>query len=82
MADEFSPVAPFDLSDDKLVAGELRALRTEMRSWFEILINRLERYDERIAVLEVHRSDANERLSRHDRRLAALEAAAATKKET
>jgi len=63
-----------DVTDEKLVAGELRALRTEMRSWFEILISRLDRYEERITSLELHRTDANERFTRHEHRLAALEA--------
>ncbi len=63
-----------DVTDEKLVAGELRALRTEMRSWFEILISRLDRYEERITSLELHRTDVNERFARHEIRLAAIEA--------
>jgi hypothetical protein len=72
---EFKPSTPADVTDEKLVAGELRALRTEMRSWFEILISRLDRYEDRIASLEMHRTDTHARLDRHDHRIASLEAA-------
>ncbi len=72
---EYVPVRPEDLTDEKLVAGEVRALRTEMRDWFGLLISRSDRYDARISALELHRSDVNDRLDRHNHRLAALEAA-------
>jgi hypothetical protein len=70
----FEPVTREELTDEKLVAGELRALRTEMRSWFQTLISRLDRYEERITSLELHRVDANERLNRHEYRITAIEA--------
>ncbi len=76
---EFKPLTRDDLEDGKLVAGELRALRVEMRDWFSILISRLDRYEERIATLELHRIDANERLNSHDQRIAAIEAAVTRK---
>lgn len=82
MSDEFEPVRIGDVTDEKLAAGELRALRAEMRSWFELLIGRLDRYEERIAVLELHKSDANDRLNRHEIRIAALEAADRKPQET
>lgn len=75
MSDEFKPSRAGELTDDHLAAGELRALRVEMRSWFEIVLGRFDRYEDRISVLEQHRADANERLDRHEQRLAALEAA-------
>jgi hypothetical protein len=75
MSDEFEPATRDDLTDEKLVAGELRALRNEMRSWFELMIGRLDRYEDRIRSLEMHRLDANERLDRHEHRIAAIEAA-------
>jgi hypothetical protein len=81
VTDKFKPATAADVTDEKLVAGELRLLRTEMRDWFVMLIGRLDRTDERIASLELHRTDANERLARHEHRIAAIEAAA-TKKET
>lgn len=75
MPDGFQPSPVGSLTDDNLAAGELRALRVEMRSWFELMLNRLDRYEGRIATLEQHRVDANERIDRHEQRLAALEAA-------
>jgi hypothetical protein len=79
MSDEFEPVTAADVTDEKLAAGELRALRAEMRKWFELLIMRLDRYEGRITTLEMHRVDANERLSSHEIRIAALEAAVKNK---
>jgi hypothetical protein len=80
VTDKFKPITREEVTDGSLVAGELRALRTEMRDWFLMLIGRLDRTDERIASLELHRTDANDRLTRHEHRIAAIEAAA-TKKE-
>jgi hypothetical protein len=80
LVSDYVPITPADVTDEKLVAGELRALRTEMRSWFQTLIGRLDRYEERITSLELHRVDANERLNRHEYRITAIEAVT-TRKE-
>lgn len=80
--DKFDPVTHEDVTDEKLVAGELRAFRVEVRAYFERLLLRLDRFDDRITSLEMHRVDANARLGRgeariddHESRIAALEAA-------
>lgn len=75
MSDERKPVTRDDVEDGKLVAGELRAFRAEVRMYFERLLLRLEQFDARVTSLELHRVDANERLDRHEHRIAALEAA-------
>lgn len=75
MSDEYKPVTAADVTDERLAAGELRALRVEMRSWFELLIGRLDRYEERITALEMHKADASDRLDGHERRLTSIEAA-------
>jgi hypothetical protein len=74
MTDGFDPVTREDVTDEALVAGELRALRNEMRSWFELMLNRLDRYEQRIHSLEIRSVDDHERLLRHEHRIAALEA--------
>jgi len=73
--DEYQPVTAAEVTDEKLVAGELRAFRAEVRLYFERLIMRLDRFEGRITSLEVHRTDANARLDQHEHRIAALEAA-------
>lgn len=60
MSEDFKPVTRDDVTDEKLVAGELRALRNEMRAYFDIVLGRLESY--------------SQRLDRHEERIAALEA--------
>ena len=75
MNDEYQPVTAAEVTDEKLVAGELRAFRAEVRLYFERLIMRLDRFEGRITSLEVHRTDANARLDQHEHRIAALEAA-------
>jgi hypothetical protein len=75
MSEDFQPVTRDDVTDDALVAGELRALRNEMRGWFELMLKRLDRYEQRIHSLEVRSVDDHERLMNHEHRLAALEAA-------
>jgi septal ring factor EnvC (AmiA/AmiB activator) len=84
--EKFEPVAAGALTDDRLVAGELRALRREMAMGFELVLARLDRYEGRIGDLEMHRTDANQRHERHERqladhetRIAALEAALSAK---
>lgn len=74
MSDEYKPVTRDDVTDDKLAVGEVRALRAEMRLWFELVLGRFDRTEGRIAALEQHRGDANGRLDDHEQRLAALEA--------
>jgi hypothetical protein len=84
---KFEPVTREDVTDGALVAGQLRALRVEMKTGFELVLERFDRFSERIAALEMHRADANARLDRHEhaladheQRLAALEAAATKEK--
>jgi hypothetical protein len=76
---EYRAITGDDVTDEKLAAGEIRALRAEMRQWFELLIMRLDRYETRVTSLEMHRIDANDRLSSHEIRIAALEAAVTSK---
>ena len=75
MADEYRSVTPAEVTDDRLVAGELRAFRAEVQLYFERLFLRIDGFERRIGSLELHRVDANERLDRHEFRIAALEAA-------
>lgn len=79
MSDDFQPVTRDDVTDEKLVAGEVRALRTEMRLYFERMLLKLDTFDARIGLLEEHRIDANARLADHEHRIAALEAAVTCK---
>lgn len=79
---KFEPVTREEVTDERLVAGELRAMRREMKTGFELVLERLDRFHERIAILEMHKTDANDRhdrhehkLADHEQRLAALEAA-------
>ena len=37
----YVPVAPADVTDERLVAGQLRALQNEVRSGFELLATKL-----------------------------------------
>jgi hypothetical protein len=75
---DHKPVRADDVTDEKLVAGQLRALQVEVRGGFELLTNRLtvmmerfaskqEDHERRIGMLE--RDRENDR-----KRLAALEA--------
>jgi len=75
MNDEYQPVTAAEVTDEKLVAGELRAFRAEVRTYFERLLLKLDTFDARIGLLEEHRIDANARLTDHENRIAALEAA-------
>jgi hypothetical protein len=60
MSDEFKPVTAADMTDEKLVAGELRAMRVEIRTYFELMLGRLD--------------STKQQLAQHEDRIAALEA--------
>ena len=72
MTRKFKPVTAADVTDEKLVAGQLRALKREVHAGFELLGNKL------LVVLERmnNRQDAtDDRLTVLERRVNALEAA-------
>lgn len=77
-SDGFKPVTADDVTDEKLVAGQLRELQREVRSGFELITTRLETMMDRFAERQedhAHRIDQLERdRARTDQRLAALEA--------
>ncbi len=76
--DTFAPIRPSDVTDERLVAGQLRALQAEVRSGFELLTGRLETMMTRFAERQddhAQRIDQLERdRTRTDERLTALEA--------
>jgi hypothetical protein len=82
VSDEYKPITRDDVADPGLVVGALRALQVEMRTGFELVLEQIARFSERLTSLEMHRTDANQRHDRHERhiadhehRIAALEAA-------
>lgn len=74
--DRFEPVTAADVTDERLLVGEFRAFRNEMRSAFELLVTRLLPAIERIE----QRLDDHDRWRRDtDQRLVALESSARKK---
>lgn len=78
--DGFTPVAADELTDEKLVAGQLRALQREVRDGFELVTNKLltnlERLNDRIddvmsrlSSLERYRVELDARLDSIEARL-------------
>jgi hypothetical protein len=73
------PVTGADVTDERLVVGQLRALQREVHSGFEILTKRLEVMMERFAARQDDHETRIDQLERDrtrtDQRLAALEGA-------
>ncbi len=81
---KFEPVTARDVTDEKLVAGQLRALQLEVREGFELmgtrLLTMLERIElkmdvltDRVTRLERDRIDDRESVLRINERVVALE---------
>ena len=80
----FKPVTAADVTDEKLVAGQLRALQVEVKTGFDIvgtqlkvlteqLGRRVDDHEHRITNLERVHVDHGQRIDDHDRRLTEIE---------
>ena len=72
----WKPVAAADVTDDKLVAGQLRALQREVRDGFDAIARSLtafERIEARLDVLIDRQNVTERRVDDIERRLTALE---------
>lgn len=64
--DGFEPVAREDVTDERLVAGHLRALQREVRDGFDAIgraLTALTRIDERLVVIIDRQNDFERRLT-------------------
>lgn len=82
---EHEPVTREQVTDEKLVAGQLRALQNEVRSGFEMLANRIltavERVESTIGDLGHRMTHAEDRLEAAENNIAALRKQLSTHKK-